>query len=609
MTTRATNRSTAERPASRATDLRTAGGVTIFLADWVEVAFVHFAVHPAVLRPHVPPELELDLFDGRAWVSLVAFTQQRLRPAFGGRMGELLAAPLADHEFLNLRTYVRHEGEAGIYFLAEWIPNALAAFVGPRLYGLPYRLADVTHASSPGAGTYHTAVSTSAGCVRIEARHDPRTPLENVIGRDAFLLERYTAWTKRGHALRRFRIWHEPWAARAATAELPDRSVLHAAMPWLGALEATCAHYSSGVHDVWIGPPVLLKTETRDWPQRHTGTEAARSSHACHQAHGGKSGIDAERFLTRPSRTCVAGRVGLASMSLWPTSFWESANGCGGRLALRAAPLVALPAAVIALSASLPAWLFMWALAAAIFFGCKWLTWVDALRAGATADVIRSLCYFFAWPGMDARAFLDRAKAVSAPQWPEWLGASTTAAVGATLLWEIARLVLPEHPLLGGWVGMIGLVLLLHFGAFRLLALAWRSGGIDAQPLMNAPALARSVAEFWGERWNRGFHRLAMDHVFRPLRRRLGARGALVAAFVVSGLVHDLVISVPARAGYGLPTAYFLIQAFAVLAERRFGRSRLLTVVVTAAPAPLLFHAPFIERVILPFMHAIGAAN
>src|SRR5213079_2093177 len=82
----------------------------------------------------------LDLLDGEAFVSLVAFTQRRLRPSLGGRIAAWLSSPLASHEFFNVRTYVRHRDDRGIFFLAEWIPNRLAVLIGPRTYGLPYRL-------------------------------------------------------------------------------------------------------------------------------------------------------------------------------------------------------------------------------------------------------------------------------------------------------------------------------------------------------------------------------------------------------------------------------------------------------------------------------------
>ena len=57
----------------------------------------------------------------------------------GGRIGEWLLKPIGTHGFLNVRTYVHHNGEPGIYFLAEWLSNALAVRLGPWTFGLPYR--------------------------------------------------------------------------------------------------------------------------------------------------------------------------------------------------------------------------------------------------------------------------------------------------------------------------------------------------------------------------------------------------------------------------------------------------------------------------------------
>ena len=65
----------------------------MFTADWLDVIFVHYRMAPSKLTPLVP--LPLDLHEGQAYVSLVAFTQSRLRPTVGGRIGELLVAPLA----------------------------------------------------------------------------------------------------------------------------------------------------------------------------------------------------------------------------------------------------------------------------------------------------------------------------------------------------------------------------------------------------------------------------------------------------------------------------------------------------------------------------------
>jgi D-alanyl-lipoteichoic acid acyltransferase DltB (MBOAT superfamily) len=185
------------------------------------------------------------------------------------------------------------------------------------------------------------------------------------------------------------------------------------------------------------------------------------------------------------------------------------------------------------------------------------------------------------------------------------------------LLWLIARKVTPEQPLLQGWIGLFGLVLLLHFGSFHLIALFWQAMGIDAEPIMSKPILSESLSEFWGKRWNLGFRQLAYDLIFRPLHKRTGVAAASLLVFVASGLIHDLVISLPARGGYGLPTAYFILQGLGVSLERSsLGRELrlqkgpiawLFMLIVTAAPAFWLFHPPFVLRVIVPFMQAIHA--
>jgi alginate O-acetyltransferase complex protein AlgI len=120
----------------------------------------------------------------------------------------------------------------------------------------------------------------------------------------------------------------------------------------------------------------------------------------------------------------------------------------------------------------------------------------------------------------------------------------------------------------------------------------------------------------WGKRWNLGFRKLSHTLVFRPLQRRFGTTVGTLGAFLASGLVHELVISVPARAGYGLPTAYFLAQGLGVIAERsevgrRLGlghgaRGWLWMALIAAGPVFCLFHVWFVMRVMLPFLHAIS---
>jgi D-alanyl-lipoteichoic acid acyltransferase DltB (MBOAT superfamily) len=163
---------------------------------------------------------------------------------------------------------------------------------------------------------------------------------------------------------------------------------------------------------------------------------------------------------------------------------------------------------------------------------------------------------------------------------------------------------------------MIGIAFFLHFGVLHLLALVWRTAGVNATPIMNAPILAQSLSEFWGKRWNLAFRDLVHRFVFRPVFGRLGVAGATMAVFLVSGLIHEFVISLSSGAAYGLPTLYFLIQGVGVLSTRsRLGKrwglgkglaGRASVVLIMVAPLGLLFPPPFVLRVVVPMLQTLA---
>lgn len=261
----------------------------------------------------------------------------------------------------------------------------------------------------------------------------------------------------------------------------------------------------------------------------------------------------------------------------------------------------------------LPNWIFMWLFVSAMFAGCKWLTWRRA-QNDRTAP-IRSIGYLLGWPGMDAKLFLT-GKHQEIPKPSKWFLASARLITGIGLVWLTAHATLTANNTVNAWLAMLGLTLILHFGAFHLAALAWQRAGIPAKPLMQSPATATSLADFWGARWNTAFNKLVHDLAFRPLTRRVGITWATLGVFAISGIIHELSISFPARGGFGMPLGYFLLQGIGVLIERsRFGqalglgdgwRGWLFMFCFTAAPAYWLFHPTFVQNVILPMLQTIG---
>jgi Membrane bound O-acyl transferase family len=232
-----------------------------------------------------------------------------------------------------------------------------------------------------------------------------------------------------------------------------------------------------------------------------------------------------------------------------------------------------------------------------------------AARAQGTVLGPRATAEFLGWMGMRPALFA-RKRNVDARGAAALAGHGARTFLAGAMLFVSARIV-ATAPLELPWkrglvtiVAMIGLSLMLHFGFFDLVAGFYRLRGVPVGKLFRAPLEARSLSEFWSRRWNIGFSEMIALVVHRPVRRNAGESAALAASFLASGLLHELAISVPVRAGYGLPTTYFLLHGALVGIERRMGRSpgQLWTIFWLAAPLPLLFHPPFLRGVIWPLV-------
>ena len=158
-----------------------------------------------------------------------------------------------------------------------------------------------------------------------------------------------------------------------------------------------------------------------------------------------------------------------------------------------------------------------------------------------------------------------------------------------------------------------GISLMLHFGVFNLLTAFWRLLGAECDSLFKAPLLSRSLAEFWGKRWNLAFSEMTTLAVFRPIRGSFGKNVAIITAFVFSGLLHELAISVPVRAGFGMPLLYFAVHGLAMLMESRWTPlsqainsrpvvGRIWTAAWVLLPLPILFHPPFLRGCVWPLI-------
>jgi len=266
-----------------------------------------------------------------------------------------------------------------------------------------------------------------------------------------------------------------------------------------------------------------------------------------------------------------------------------------------------------------PAGFRMLALIGALLYAMKAVVSVDGMEPGRPSlSPWRWLAFAALWPGMRPVPF---ARAGEAPL----PGAGALVRLGLVRLVLGVALVLAARfawtrtasRLLATALALPGLSFILHFGIFNLVAGAWRYAGVDVHALFRAPLLSRSLAEFWGRRWNLAFSEMTAIGVYRPLTSVAGKRVAVLAAFFFSGLLHELAISLPVLAGFGLPLLYFAVHGALMLVERALERAgrpiyrrpalgRAWTAFWLVAPLPVLFHRPFLRGVVWPILGIPG---
>jgi alginate O-acetyltransferase complex protein AlgI len=264
-----------------------------------------------------------------------------------------------------------------------------------------------------------------------------------------------------------------------------------------------------------------------------------------------------------------------------------------------------------------PAGFRMLAIIAAVLYGMKAVAAVESRLDGKPPlSIAKWLIFCLLWFGMRPDVFQKLGRSPRPGAASLLVSGSGRMAIGAALIaaaaWTAPRTPVYEPRSIAALgLLMTGLSIVVHFGLFDVLAGMWRFQGADCPKLFRAPFLSRSLTEFWSRRWNVAFSEMAALVVFRPAKTVLGPAVAKTAAFLLSGLLHELAISVPVNAGYGLPFCYFLLHALAMRLEttpplRRALRSPVVARVWTAAwillPLPLLFHWPFCAGVLLPLL-------
>jgi uncharacterized protein YqjF (DUF2071 family) len=183
---------------------------------WEDLLFAHWRVPVEELRTHVPPELEVEEFDGSGWVGVTPFRLTALR----GR-GMLPSPKISEFLELNVRTYVTAQEKPGIWFFSLDASSRLAVEAARRTYRLPYFHARMSATRRADRIAYECARIEEAGRV-FSGRYRPEGAVFHAEPGtlEWFLTERYCLYTTDRGALARAEIHHELWPLQPAEAEI-----------------------------------------------------------------------------------------------------------------------------------------------------------------------------------------------------------------------------------------------------------------------------------------------------------------------------------------------------------------------------------------------------
>ena len=197
----------------------------LFSMTWRDGLFVHWPVDPDRLRPHVPEPLELETYDGRAWLSLLPFVL-----ADAGLRRAPAATRLTVPE-LNCRTYVRFGGTRGLYFFSIDVDQPLIPLLVGGTTRLPCYAADIRFERRGDTVEFRSVRARpdqppARFSITYRPVGDPSTPEPGSL--DYWLAERRRMYDPVGDDVLYAEIAHDPWVLQAAETTIHENTVFEA---------------------------------------------------------------------------------------------------------------------------------------------------------------------------------------------------------------------------------------------------------------------------------------------------------------------------------------------------------------------------------------------
>lgn len=212
--------------------------------NWQDVLFIHSPIDADQLRDMVPQPLEIDTYNGQAWISIVLFkaTHSRLR-----YMPEILSYP-PFHQ-MNIRTYVKlgnEHNERGIYFFSINTDHLLVK-LGGRLASLPFLRANITMRKDNNAVHFEANRLFEMQRSQFSLVYRPKSPpfIPHPDSLPYFLTERYCIWMFKGDTILKAPIFHSHWKLQQAEMTIKESDNLPFSMN-----QDTFAQYAAFKHSL-----------------------------------------------------------------------------------------------------------------------------------------------------------------------------------------------------------------------------------------------------------------------------------------------------------------------------------------------------------------------
>ena len=228
-------------------------------ARWSDVVLLSFAAPEALLRRAIPPGVELDRWDGRTHVSMVALHMRDVRVLGWGIPG------FTAHAQVNFRTYVRLGGEPGVWFIRQFVPSRIIAAVGRLRYGEPFWPTPIRRrvVETPNERRAEYAVGPQALGWHVSVAGSRAARIPDAASPEHYFAERGFACRARPDgALSVFRVTHPAWAVREVRAvdhRFDFASLYGAEWEFLNRAEPVAVVFAEG-SAVAVYPPTTATT-------------------------------------------------------------------------------------------------------------------------------------------------------------------------------------------------------------------------------------------------------------------------------------------------------------------------------------------------------------